>query len=76
VNRSVNSDLAANKISAIGVVCGIAGLFSFYAGVLAIVLGLVARRLGEKVWWWAVVAGVIGFFGRPLLTSTFGPFGT
>ena len=38
-------------------------------------LGIVPRRLGEKVWWWAVVAGVIGFFGRPQLNSALGPFG-
>ena len=71
----MNIDLQANKLSAIGVVCGIAGLGVQLLAILAIVLGIVARRLGEKVWWWAVVAGVIGFFGRPQLNAAFGPFG-
>ena len=71
----MNADLASNKITAVGVVCGILGLASMVFAVLAVGLGLLARRRGEKVWWCAVVAGVVGFFGGPQLDRLFGPLG-
>lgn len=69
----MNVDLGQNKLSAVGVVCGIAGLATMYVALLGIALGIIARRRGEKLWWWALLAGVIGFFGRPQLINALGP---
>jgi hypothetical protein len=63
----VNVDLRQNVLSAVGIVCGVAGLAVQVLAIAAIVLGIVAKKRTEKLWWWAVVAGAIGFFGSPLL---------
>jgi len=68
----VNVDLRQNVLSAVGVVCGIAGLAVQLLAIAAVALGIVAKKRTEKLWWWAVVAGVIGFFGAPQLHRMLG----
>ena len=68
----MNVDLRQNVLSAVGVVCGITGLAVQLLAIAAIGLGIVAKKRTEKLWWWAVVAGAIGFFGRPMLQQLVG----